>query len=300
MKAILHPSQSRARVETQRADCLRQRSVAAKFHYETPRQAELWLKLHAQYAPPAGTAAPYQAAAAALANEWPHEEGTLIALGCGGGEKDLAILAALPQDTRFVPTDVSEPLALTAAAAVAGSVPLVFDLAMAEDLPEFLEQYAGANRIFTFFGIIPNFPPNEILPQLRALIKPKDRLLLSANLAPNGIAAILPQYDNAPTREWLGEFPRTHGAGKGAVKITIEADDVPERIAAHFHFEEACVMRANDQRFDFSSGDVLRLFVSCRYTLQSLAETLLAHGIVINDAFLSEDAEEGVFVCGLQ
>jgi uncharacterized SAM-dependent methyltransferase len=84
------------------------------------------------------------------------------------------------------------------------------------------------------------------------------------------------------------------------VKITIEADDVPERIAAHFHFEEACVMRANDQRFDFSSGDVLRLFVSCRYTLQSLAETLLAHGIVINDAFLSEDAEEGVFVCGLQ
>jgi hypothetical protein len=31
-----------------------------------------------------------------------------------------------------------------------------------------------------------------------------------------------------------------------------------------------------------------------------LAETLLAHGIVINDAFLSENEEEGVFVCGLQ
>jgi hypothetical protein len=27
---------------------------------------------------------------------------------------------------------------------------------------------------------------------------------------------------------------------------------------------------------------------------------LLAHGIVINDAFLSENEEEGVFVCGLQ
>ncbi len=300
MKAVIHPSQSRARVETQRADCLRQRSVTAKFHYETPRQAELWLKLHAQYAPPADTVATYQAAVATLVNQWPHEEGTLIALGCGGGEKDLAVLKALPKGTRFVPTDVSEPLALTAAGAVAGSVPLVFDLAMAKDLPEFFEQYAGKNRIYTFFGIIPNFPPNEILPQLRALIKSEDRLLLSANLAPNGIESILPQYDNAPTREWLGEFPRAHGAKEGAVKITIETDGALERIAAHFHFGVACAMRANNERFDFSSGDVLRLFVSYRYTLQSLAETLLAHGIVINDAFLSENEEEGVFVCGLQ
>jgi L-histidine Nalpha-methyltransferase len=300
VKAILHPSQSSARVETQRADCLRQRSVAAKFHYETPRQAELWLKLHAQYAPPADAAAPYKATAAALANQWTHEEGALIALGCGGGEKDLVVLAALPQGTRFVPTDVSEPLALTAAEAIAGSVPLVFDLAMAEDLPEFLEQHVGGDCIFTFFGIIPNFPPNEILPQLRALIKPEDRLLISANLAPNGIAAILPQYDNSPTREWLSEFPRAHGAGKGTVKITIESDSSIERIAAHFHFDEACTMCANDERFNFSSGDVLRLFVSYRYTLQSLATTLSAHGILINDAFLSESEEEGVFLCGLQ
>ena len=81
MKAIVHPSQSPARVEAQRADCLRQRSVAAKFHYETPRQAELWLKLHTQYAPPLDMAAPYEAAGKALAAIWPHSDGTLIALG---------------------------------------------------------------------------------------------------------------------------------------------------------------------------------------------------------------------------
>lgn len=300
MRAIIHPSQSPARVEAQRADCLRQRSVAAKFHYETPRQAELWLKLHAQYAPPTDMAAPYKTTAKALANTWPHPDGTLIALGCGGGEKDLIILKALPEATQFIPTDVSEPLALKTAEAIPGAKPLVFDLAAAEDLPVFLDQHAGPNRIYTFFGIIPNFPPNEILPQLRALLKPEDRLLLSANLAPDGITNILPQYDNAPTREWLGEFPRTHGAGKGEVEITIEMDGPLERIAAHFCFIETCTMSANGERFDFIAGDALRLFVSYRYTLQSLAETLASHNIVIENAFLSASGEEGVFVCGLQ
>jgi uncharacterized SAM-dependent methyltransferase len=300
MKAIVHPSQSPARVEAQRADCLQQRSVAAKFHYETPRQAELWLKLNAQYAPPSDMSAPYEAAAKALADTWPHSDGTLIAIGCGGGEKDLTILKALPKSTEFIPTDVSEPLALKSAEAIPRAKPLVFDLAAAEDLPMFLDQHAGLNRIYTFFGIIPNFPPHEILPQLRALLKPEDRLLFSANLAPSGITNILPQYDNAPTREWLSEFPRTHGAGEGEVKIKIERDGPLERIAAHFYFTETCTMNANDKQFNFIAGDALRLFVSYRYTLQSLAETLASHNIVIENAFLSASGEEGVFVCGLQ
>ncbi len=299
MKAIIHPGQSPAQVEAQRADCLRQRNIAAKFHYETRRQADLWLKLHAQYAP-ADTAAPYRAAAMALANQWPHADGTLIALGCGGGEKDLVILDALPPDTHFVPTDVSEPLVLKAAEAVPGSKPLVFDLAVAENLLAFIGQHAGPNRIFTFFGIIPNFCPAEILPQLRALLKPEDRFLMSANLAPNGMAAILPQYDNGATRDWLAEFPRTHGAGEGAVKIGIEQDGSLQHIAAHFSFEEPCVMDANGEQFNFQPGDDLRLFVSYRYTQQSLSETLSLHGIVIEHSFLSANQEEGVFLCALQ
>ena len=300
MKAVIHPGQSLAQVESHRADCLRQRNIAAKFHYETSRQADLWLKLHAQYAPPADIAAPYQAAAVTLAGQWSHMDGTLIALGCGGGEKDLIILNALPSGTHFVPTDVSEPLALKAAEAVPNSAPLVFDLAVAENLPAFIGQHAGRNRIFTFFGILPNFPPNEILPQLRALSKPEDRLLISANLAPNGMAAILPQYDNVPTREWLAEFPRTHGAGEGAVNINIKQDGPLEHIAAHFAFEEACVMNADGEQFTFRPGDDLRLFVSYRYTQQSLGETLSLHGIVIEHSFLSANQEEGVFLCALQ
>jgi L-histidine N-alpha-methyltransferase len=299
MNAIVHPSQAPAQVEADRAQSIGERSIASKFLYETPRQAELWLKVHELFAPPADLAQTYHQAATTLAARWPHANGTLIALGCGGGEKDLAVLRALPQDTRFVPTDVSEPLVLKAAQVVPAT-PLVFDLATADDLPEFLNKHVSPNRIFTFFGILPNFAPNEILPQLQALLKPEDRLLLSANLAPNGIKPVLPQYDNAPTREWLAEFPRTHGAGEGKVKIKLETDGPLERIAAHFHFTEPCIMSANGEPFDFQTGDALRLFVSYRYTLQSLAETLAPHDIVIEDTFLSANGEEGVFLCGLQ
>ena len=84
------------------------------------------------------------------------------------------------------------------------------------------------------------------------------------------------------------------------MKITIERDGPLELIAAHFYFTETCTMNANDKQFDFIAGDALRLFVSYRYKLQSLAETLASHNIVIENVFLSASGEEGVFVCGLQ
>ena len=84
------------------------------------------------------------------------------------------------------------------------------------------------------------------------------------------------------------------------MKITIETDGPLERIAAHFHFTKLCTMRANGEQFNFQPGDALRLFVSYRYTLQSLTETMAPHGIIIQNAFLSANEEEGVFLCGLQ
>ena len=306
MRSIYHPSQSPAQVEAERAECIRQRSIAAKFHYQTDRQAAYWLKLHEHYAYSEDMAEPYAEAAQTLVADWPYQDGTLIAFGCGGGEKDIAILKMLPNGTRFVPTDASKHLALktaqTAREIYPSSVgtPLVFDLATADNLLEFIDQHAGLNRIYTFFGILPNFPPRKILPRLRMLLRPKDRLLLSANLAPNGIEPILPQYDNDATREWLAEFPKAHGAGQGDVIITVETDGHIQRIAAHFHFQEPCVMEANRECFEFRPRDSLQLFVSYRYTEESLADTLEPHGIVIEDSFLTANGEEGVFLCGIQ
>ena len=59
--------------------------------------------------------------------------------------------------------------------------------------------------------MIPNFEPQQILPKLTELLRPKDYLLFGANLAPGknyaaGMKKILPQYDNPLTRDWLTAF----------------------------------------------------------------------------------------------
>ena len=214
-------------------------------------------------------------------------------------------IAALPTDTYFLATDVSEELALQATQLALKTKsntilnPLIFDLATADNLPEFLDLYVGPNRIYTFFGIIPNFPPKNILPQLRALLRPGDYLLLSANLNPTGMETILPQYNNQLTRKWLAEFPRNHGAGKGDVRVTIKSDNCLKYISASFLFLEPCVMEANGDSFKFNSGDSLQLFVSYRYTVKSLTKTLRTHGIQTKTSFISKNGEEGVFICSL-
>ena len=63
--------------------------------------------------------------------------------------------------------------------------PFVCDLATADDLPRPSSTITRhAARLITFFGMIPNFEPQIILPKLASLVRPKDFLLFSANLAP--------------------------------------------------------------------------------------------------------------------
>src|SRR5271157_5228223 len=87
--------------------------------------------------------------------------------------------------------------------------PFVCDLATAGDLRKVL--VTRHSSLVTFFGMIPNFEPEQILPKLASLVRPKDFLLFSANLAPGinyaaGVKKILPQYDNDLTRDWLMTF----------------------------------------------------------------------------------------------
>ena len=99
---------------------------------------------------------------------------------------------------------------------------------------------------------------------------------------------ILPQYDNQLTRDWLAEFPKSHGAERGEVRVAIKSDDDLEYISASFIFQESCVMKANETPFEFNPGDSIQLFVSYRYSVNSLANTLRPYGIKIEKSFQSK------------
>jgi uncharacterized SAM-dependent methyltransferase len=321
IQVAVHASQFPESVREALLEGLRSRRIAPKFLYQSYKQAQLWLALHRACSPawldPDGTAI-YDRSFAAAAALMPERQLRLTGLGCGGGYKEVRLLRLLAEQGKelsYIPCDVSLPLLLDAAieAQKACSAfpcrPLLCDLALACDLPEILDfcDKPDARHILTFFGMIPNFEPDHILPKLAALVRSADLLLLSANLAPGpdyraGVQRVLPGYDNPQTRVWLLAFLYDLGVepGDGVVDFTIEEISGLHRIVADFHFVRECLLTVLDERFAFGRGDAVRLFFSYRYTPGGVRQLLQAHRLQVLEQWVTASEEEGVFLCRKQ
>jgi L-histidine Nalpha-methyltransferase len=311
----IHASQFPENVRRDLLASLRARRVNHKFHYDSVRQTRKWLALHQQFSPSRHDAdclgiyeKGFRAAAESIKSRRIH----VIGLGCGGGQKDTRLLRLLKgrgRETFYTPCDVSTAMVLVArktALAVLpeeNCFPFVCDLATADNLQRSLATRHPS--LVTFFGMIPNFEPRDILPKLASLIRPKDFLLFSANLAPGtnyaaGMNKILPQYDNTLTRDWLLTFLLDLGVETcdGELRFTIEdGGSGLKRIVARFHFRRPRRIEIDRERFNFKTGDSIQLFFSYRYT-PDLAQTVLTkYGLEIRGQWIARSGEEGVFLC---
>ncbi len=314
-RVTIHGSQFPENVRRDLLASLRTRRVNHKFHYDSVKQTQKWLALHQAYSPTRNDAdcrAIYEQGFAAAAARVKSQRVHVIGLGCGGGQKDTRLLKRLKargKAVSYTPCDVSTAMVLTARQTALAVVapencfPLVCDLATADDWqPSLATRHPS---LVTFFGMIPNFEPEVILPKLASLVRPADLLLFSANLAPgkdyaDGMKKILPQYDNAPTRDWLMTFLTDLGveAGDGDLKIGIENGRARlKRIVARFHFRRARRMGIEDETFHFKAGDSIQIFYSYRYTPERIHKLLAAHGLVVREQWLAQSGEEGVWVC---
>ena len=240
----IHVSQFPENVRRDLHASLRARRINHKFHYDSVKQTQKWLALHQAHSPARNDAdcravydRAFQAAAAKIKSQVVH----VIGLGCGGGQKDTQLLKLLKKGGRevvYTPCDVSTAMVLVARRTTLAVVPenkcfpFVCDLATADDLPQLL---ATRHRsLVTFFGMIPNFEPQIILPKLAALVRPKDFLLFSANLAPGsdyvaGVKRILPQYDNPLTRDWLLTLLDDLGVGRSDGELCFKIETCSRR-----------------------------------------------------------------------
>jgi uncharacterized SAM-dependent methyltransferase len=293
--------------------------VNHKFHYDSIKQTNQWLALHQAYSPARNDrdcAATYDRAFAE-ATSWIKATGVhVIGLGCGGGQKDTRLLLQLQRAGKavsYTPTDVSVAMTLVAQQAARAVLsaeqisPLVCDLATADDLGDVLapRQPSRAPRLITFFGMIPNFEPQEILPKLAALVRPQDILLFSANLAPGadyaaGVKRILPQYDNELTREWLLTFLLDLGVERSDGELRFKAErgagDL-RRIVARFRFRKTRRLLVAERKVGFLAGENVRLFFSYRYTPDLVRQQLAHHGLAVVAQWMTKSGEEGVFLC---
>jgi len=328
----IHPSQFPETVRRDLLEALRTRRVNHKFHYDSAKQTQKWLALHQAYSPSrndADSAVSYDRAFAGAAGHIGAPAVHVLGLGCGGGQKDTRLLKLLRERGKkisYTPADVSTAMVLVAREAALAVVaaedcfPFVCDLATASDLPKLLVTHHALSRrseasaeshlprLMTFFGMIPNFEPGEILPKLAALVRPGDWLLFSANLAPGpdyaaGVQRVLPQYDNPLTRDWLLTFLLDLGVerGDGEVRFAVEEGDAEnqlKKIVARFHFARPRRIEIEGEAFEFHPGDDFQLFFSYRYTPDRVRTTLADHGLEVRDQWLTQSEEEGVFLCG--
>ena len=316
----IHKSQFPEHVLRNLKESLRVRRVNHKFHYDTVKQAQKWLRLHQAYSPsrtdPDCFSAYERSFQRAVTMTAPGRT-QLIGLGCGGGQKDTRLLKLLSEQGRevyYLPVDVSTPLVLVARNAALAVIPkencspLVCDLAEMEELGALLNTFAvsGASRLLTFFGMIPNFRPHVILPRLASTVQGSDLLLFSANLAPGldyaaGVQRILPLYDNEMTREWLVTFLLDLGVNREDGMVRIGIAELPQesglrRVEAWFHFQRGVRLQIDDEEFAFEPGEKVLLFFSYRHTVATIQTLLASQGLRVMENWITASGEEGLFL----
>jgi L-histidine Nalpha-methyltransferase len=324
----IHASQFPENVRRDLLASLRTRKINHKFHYDSVKQTQKWLALHQAYSPARNDEncrAVYENAFEAAVAKIKSKNVHILGLGCGGGQKDtrlLKLLKAGDKEISYTPCDVSTAMVLVARRTALAVLPeknchpFVCDLASANDLSAMVgaERCAdrtppcgvpATTRLVTFFGMIPNFEPHLILPKLAALVRPRDFLLFSANLAPGknyaaGVKKVLPQYDNPPTRDWLMTFLHDVGVEKsdGKLKFTIETGSFGlKRIVARFYFSLSRRIEIEDHAFNFAGGESIRFFFSYRYTPDRVRRQLERNGWEVPGQWVTQSEEEGVFLC---
>ncbi|PTY01042.1 hypothetical protein DB346_15680 [Verrucomicrobia bacterium LW23] len=360
----IHSSQQAEALRVARVQSLRSGRVHHAFHYNTVRQTDLWLDVFRKHSPVVGNpefGRIYRASFARLAGELAASVGTrrsvhVIGLGAGDGTKEAWLLEALAAQgvaARFTAVDVSAELALTACrkacahlpgdrAAVLGATSpspytaLVCDLLSCApaDLSAWLDGAAtGASssegsaplRIFTFFGLFPNFDPRDIFPWLCGLVRGDDILLASAHLAPTapgdesaaayaeGCRAVLPQYDNAATRAWLGAVLADWGWAPDLSPLhyateplgpTGRTERVPCTVGAVEHllrfrvtaqWQRTRTIGWQGEDIAVREGEPLQVFFSLRYTPGRFEAAARAFGLEPQLEELTSCREEGIW-----
>jgi L-histidine N-alpha-methyltransferase len=321
--ALIHPSFRADAWRDRRIASLRDSAIDHGFHYAGVRQAELWLEVHRRHAP--GAIDPdferiYRSAAEDLAGELEGRAVHVIGLGAGGGEKEATVLEALSGRgcrLQYTPVDVSPELALLSAEEAESRVdcpvsPVVGDLSMLGNVGDWLDGTdRGAQRVFTAFGLTPNFTPSTLLGLLAAALRPEDHLLLSANLAPVGVdddadyeracRSIIGQYDNAETRDWLRQVLIDWGIASSLSEPRFDVaaiEGVLGFVATSWWLADT-QFDMDGQQYAASEGEPIRLFFSLRYTTRRLREVLGRHNLAMGQSYVTADGQEGLYRVGL-
>ena len=281
--------------------------------YESIGQASRWLTYANAWAPihrKAEISALYQSTYLSTLDSVESGEIHYLALGCGDGFKDASFLelaASKKQLAKVTLVDVSPSLILSAAQRLnPGQSQLkVADLESKPALSELCKTLSGQPLVISCFGMLPTLGHEILLPYLASNLKPKDRLMMSANLSPTDSdedkSATLTQYDNPEARQWYAGALLELGLLRKDFSLEccvepLEGISGAYRIVTYAELLQDLELRVFDQIFPMEAGGQVEVFRSERWTPLALRRRLNELGLDVTHSNESEDCQEGVYV----
>ncbi len=318
-KVWVHESFTMERSSQRRLDSLSSGQIDHAFHYQSLHQGKLWLEVFKKYSPVATAsqvADLYQQLSHSIARSFSGKSVHVISLGCGDGRKDLRLVRSLVEADaliRWTPQDINLSLLLLATQSASNlplnSIhPVIADLQAIPSLREAFDPIdPHTPRIYTFYGLVPNFDPDFLLSCWSTLLRPQDHLLVSANLSPvtdesksaylEATQAIQSQYDNPETQNWLSTVLKDWGIYNRLQNYRVRTESRHEllRFVAAMEWREEIHFPWENQELLLKKGDNLRLFFSYRYTPARFRKLAERSRLKPLGEFISESKDEGVW-----
>jgi hypothetical protein len=154
--------------------------------------------------------------------------------------------------------------------------------------------------------MLPNFEPERLAAYLRGLLGPSDRLLLSANLSPGGMArdgkAILAQYDNPHAMRWYEGALRQLGCAPQDLRLavssrTLAGDDAAWRIVVEAEVLRGFTLRLFEAELPFQKGERLELFYSNRFSESACRALLDTAQLELLQLWRQDAGQEAIYYC---
>lgn len=290
---------------------IRRRVLPASFLYDSPAQSGRYLAYHRAFSPSVidgEVEAMYDAASRSATDRIRAERFLHVSLGCGSGQKDRRISSHTRGRASYMPVDTSSTLVAESVLAnrdVAASIdPWVMDLDADVSANDFGP--AGTPRLFTAFGMVPNFDLERFGPRLSQWMRRDDRLLISFNLSPGrydeAAPRIVSQYDNEPGRAWMWGALREIGLSRDDTELRIEgAEEARDgrvwRVEAWADIRRDVELPLPWGREAVAEGESLRVLISNRLTAEAAEAHLHAWGLDVETRWVSSSNEEGIWLC---
>lgn len=325
MNIHFHSSSSPEKVLKKQLRFLKKGIIDPSLHYHSLNQAKAWSRVFQKHCPVVHRTS-FQRVYRDIFKEISlpiNKKIHLIGLGCGVGTKEELLAKTLFQKgallDRFTAVDVSADLCLTSMNRLKKWTHLipqswVMDLDFIQDFRKSLDRCSvSERRLYTFFGLVPNFEPQKVLRLFRKLLRPQDRLLVSAHLNPvdnrdesdseAGMMKILPQYQNRETKRWLELFFNENEWDRSflsELKFKIQSNQQYHSILVESQILKSFTNKSFGKGFTLKKGMKINVFESRRWTPMGFEKWVSQEGFKILNRKVTPCREEGVWEISLR